>query len=417
MGGGGRAGLSLKSLRTFSSFKNRNFRLYYGAVMGQQACMNMQIVARALLIYRLTGSPAMLGVMSLANALPLIFFSLFGGVIADRVQKKRVLIVGQTGSAVVSLVIALALQLGYLSADVPGSWWILIVSSIFQGTILGLMMPSRQSLIPEIVSRDQLMNAVALNNLNMNTLRLLAPALAGFLIDAYGFTVIYYTMTGLYLIAVVFVMPMSLMSTVSLGKKGVLLSIKEGFQYVRRETTIFLLLGFTLFTIILSMPCFLLMPIFADDILKVGATGMGILFSVSGGGAIVGSVVLASMPNKKRGAMLLVSGLIVGLTLVVFSFSTSWYLSLAFIALVGVSQTLLLTTGYSLLLHYTAADYMGRVMSIFTMQWGFMGFGTLLGGLLAEAVGVQWTVGGFAMVLVLVFILALPLTPRIRKLD
>lgn len=414
-GGGG--GLFLFNQRTFSSLKNPVYRLYYGGLLGQMASMNMQMLARSLLIWRLTGSAAILGVMALATALPLLFLSLFGGVIADRVQKKYVMIAGQASSAVVSLGIALALTLGYLSPEHAGSWWILIVASVLQGTILGLMMPSRQAILREIVSEEQLMNAVALNTLGMNTLRLLAPAAAGFLIDAFDFKAVYYAMTGMYLMAVVFITFIPPTGTMTVRGIGALASIREGLKYIRHERTILSILLFTLVAVILSMPYILLMPIFADDILKVGATGMGVLLSVSGIGAIVGSLTLASLPNKKRGTMLLVSSLILGLALVGFSLSSSWYLSLALIVFVGLGQTGRMTLGNTLLQYYTEDEYRGRVMSVYLMEFGLMSFGVFAAGLIAEAMGVQWAVGGFAIVLVFLSILALAFVPRLRKLD
>ncbi|MFC2006188.1 MFS transporter, partial [Chloroflexota bacterium] len=278
---GSRSRISLVNMRTFSSLKNPVFRLYYGAMLGQMASMNMQMLARSLLIYRLTGSAAILGGLSLAHALPMLCLSLFGGAIADRVQKKYVLLIGQASSAVISLGIALALTLGYLSAERTGSWWILVVASALQGTIMGLMMPSRQAIIREIVSGEQLMNAVSLNTLGMNTLRLLTPALTGFLIDAFDFKAVYFAMTGVYLVSVTFISFLPLTGKVAARGSSALADIKEGLQYIRHETTILFILGFTLFAVVLSMPYMFLMPIFTDDILKVGATGMGVLLSVS----------------------------------------------------------------------------------------------------------------------------------------
>ena len=131
--GGGRGGISLRSLKTFGSFKNPVYRLYYGSMVGQWSSMNMQMVARSLLIYRITGSGAILGGMALAHSIPLLLLSLLGGALADRLQKKYILLFGQVGSAVVSLGVALALTLGYLGPAHPGSWWILIVSAMVQG--------------------------------------------------------------------------------------------------------------------------------------------------------------------------------------------------------------------------------------------------------------------------------------------
>ncbi len=403
--------------QTFSSFKNRVYRLYYGALLGQMAAMHMQMIARSLLIYRLTGSPAILGAMSLAHAVPTLCLSLFGGVIADRVQKKSVMLWGQVGSVIVTLGVAIALHLGYLSTEISGSWWILVVASVFQGTIMALMMPSRQAILPEIVGDEQLMNAVSLNILGMNSMRLFAPALTGLLIDAYDFKAVYYVMSGMYIIAVAFVAFLPRTSTIAIRGQGALADIKEGLKYIRHQPTIILILAFTLIVVVLSMPYFIMMPIFTDDILKVGATGMGVLMSVSGIGAIVGSITLASLPNKKRGLILLVSSLITGLALVGFSFSTSWPLSLGMIIFVGLGSTGRMTLSNTLLQYYVEDAYRGRVMSIYMMEFGLTSFGAFVAGVMAESWGVQSVVGGFAILLVFLCILAVAFLPRIRKLD
>ena len=413
---GGMERTSLRE-RTFSSFKNPVYRFYYGGLLFQWFPMNMQMVARSLLIYRLTGSSAILGAITFAHAIPIILLSLFGGVIADRVQKKYVMIVGQVGSAVVSLGIALSLSMGYLSVERAGSWWILVVASVLQGIIMGLMMPSRQAMLPEIVSGEQLMNAVSLTTMGANALRLFAPALAGFLIAAFDFEAVYYVMTASYLmsgVCVAFVPTTSMMTT---RVSNVLADIKGGLHYIRHETTILLILVFTLLIVVLSMPYMHLMAIFADDILKVGSTGLGWLMSFSGIGAIVGSTALASLPNKKRGAMLLVSAVIMGVALACFSFSNSLYLSLALMVVVGLGQTGRMTLGNTLLQYYVEDEYRGRVMSIYMMEFGLTSFGTFAAGVIAGFFGVQWAIGGFAAVLVFMAALALVFLPRLRKLD
>lgn len=407
----------MPSIKTFNSLKNPVFRLYYGGLVGQMAGMNMQMIARSLLVYRLTGSAAILGSMSLASALPMLLLSLFGGAIADRVQKKYILIIGQASSALVSLGVALALSFGYLSADKEGSWWILIVASVCQGSIMGLMMPARQAMVPEIVGEEQILNAMALNNFGMNIFRLLGPALAGLLIDIIGFDAVYYLMSGLYLVSLVFVLFIPPTSKIVKSGSSALVDIKEGLQYIRHETTILLVLGFTLLVILLTMPFMFLLPIFTDDILMVGATGLGILVSVSGVGALFSSLVLASLPNKKRGLMMLLGGIMVGIGVAAFALSSSWYLSVALIAFVGIGQTVYMTLGSTLIQQYVSPSYRGRVMSILMMNFGLTGVGTFFAGVLTEAVGVRWAVGGFASVLVSVALLAFALIPQIRKLD
>ena len=386
-------------------------------MLGQMGAMNMQMIARSFLIYKLTGSAAILGVMSLANALPMMFLSLYGGVMADRVQKKYILIVGQAGSALTSVMIAVALTMGYLADDKPSSIWILVVSSLLQGVIQGFMMPARQAIISEIVSQDQVMNAVALNNLGMNVLRIMAPAFAGILIDLWGYQVVFYFMTFLYLLATTLVIVMPLTGTTSIRGRGAFAEMKAGFAYIRRNPNLLLILLFTQIAVLFSMPYMNMLPVFAVDILKVGAKGGGVLMMFSGIGAIVGSLTLASLPDKKRGSMLLFSSLILGLALIGFSFSHSWGLSVAMIILVGLGQTGRMTLSNALLQTYTEEQYIGRVMSVYMMEFGLTSLSVVLAGFLAEGIGIQWAIGGLAIALVGFTLLVIAFSPRMRKLD
>lgn len=416
-GVGGGIGRIFGGRQTFRSFKNPVFRLYFVAMAGYMAPMNMQIIGRSLLVYRITGSAAILGVMSLAFAVPMVCLSLFGGVIADRMSKKNIIVAGTMGSALASLGIALALTLGYLSPESPGSWWILAVAAALQGIIVALMIPSRLAIIPDIVGKEELLNAVSLNSMEMNGLRMLAPALAGFLVESFGFGTLYYVMTGCYLTGAVIFSFMPRTGRAATPGPNALTHIKEGLNYIRHNTTILLILFFTVFAVVLTMPFYLLMPIFTEDILMVGAAGLGILMSVSGAGAIIGSLVLASLPNKKRGLMFLIGNLVMSLAVVGFSFSGLWHPSLALIAIVGLGDTARMTLGNTLLQYYTEEEYRGRVMSIFVMQFGLMGFGAFGAGLMTEVVGVQWAVGGLAAVLIPVTLLVIAFVPRLRRLD
>lgn len=405
-------------LRVLSSLKNSSYRLYFFGTLANFAAMSMQIVSSPLLIFRLTNSTALLGTMALVSAAPMIAISVFGGAFADRMQKKYILIAGLIGSAVVSLFIGLALSTGTLNRENADSWWILFVASAFQGVIMGLMMPALQAMIPEIVSRDQLMNAIALNTMGMNVLNLVAPGIAGFIIgDSSNFEAVYFTMAALYVCASTFILFIPARSQIIASGSKIMTDIQNGFRYIRKDSLILLILAFTLIVVVLSMPYQQFMPVFADDILKVGAPGLGLLMSVSGAGALIGSLVLAGLPNKKRGILLLCSGIIAGISLLVFSFSSYMTLSLVFIFFVGLAQTLRNTIGSALLQAYTQDVYMGRVMSILGMQWGFMSVCTFLVGILAQFVAIQWVLGGLAMLLCILSLLFLIFFPSIRKLD
>lgn len=419
---GNRKGLAaLRNLKTFGSFKNRIYRLYYGGMLGQMASMNMQQVAGGLLLERLTGSPAIVAAMSFANAIPMLTLSLFGGVIAERAQKKYVLLIGQICFAFTSLSVALALTTGLLSPTRHNSWMLLIISSALQGSVMGLAMPSRQAIINDIVSGEELMNAISLNFMGMNSLKLFAPALAGFLIglgDGNNFKAVYFTMTAMYLMAVgfFFFMPKAPVKTVAERPKATA-QIKEGVHYVWNHKTIRLVLLISFVTVILSMPYAMLMPFFADTILHVGARGMGIMMSIDGVGSIVASLILASLPNKRRGIIMMCAGVFLGIVLTGFAFSRHWPTSLILVTCVGMGNTVIMTMANTLIQYYVDDNYRGRVMSLFMMQFGLSSFGAFAAGLIGQAFGVQWGVGTFAMLLCVLAIVALIFIRRVRQLN
>jgi len=416
----GKKGLSRfypQNIRTFTSLKNPVFRLYYMGILGQRASMNMQLIARSLLVWRITGSGTILGLMQMFNALPILFLSLFGGILSDRIQKKYIILVGLVVSAAVSLSVALSLTFGYLSVDKADSWWILGVTSLLQGCVMGLMVPSRQAIIPEMVSDEDLMNAVSLDSLGMNVLRLTAPALTGFIIAGFDFAAVYYAMTAMYAIGAVFISFMPLTRRLVSGGNQALADIAGGFKYLKRNPTISILLIFTLFVVVLSMPYMALLPIFTDTILGVGASGMGVLVSISGFGAMVGALVFASLPNRKRGLMLISGCLILGLALIGFSFSDTWTASLILIIFVGLGQTARMTLGNTLIQYYVDDEYRGRVLSIYVMEFGLTSFGSAGAGVLSDAIGAPWALGSFAIALAVISFLTLLFVPRLRNLD
>ncbi len=404
-------------LKAFDSFKSPAYRLFYSYMLGNTVAMNMQTLARSLLVYRLTGSAVLLGVLSMANGLPLVLLSIFAGIIADRVQKKYILMIAGAVSMVVALSVALSLTLGYLSSDRAGSWWILLASALLDGTAHALDGAARNSIPAEIVGHEQVMNAVALNVTGQSVLRLAAPALAWFFIDTFGFQAIYYTMAGLNFWAVASVALMPLTSKITSDRRTILGDIKGVLIYIQQQRNILLILAFVLGATFLGTPYQCLLPIFTEDILKVGATGLGVLSSVSGIGAIVVGLVLASLPNKKRGIMLILTGIIVGLAVAGFSFSNSWHLSLVLVAFVGVGQTGRSTLSSSLLQYYTKDELRGRVISIWGIESGLQNFGGFFASLLVATIGIRWSVGGFALVLVLFSLLALAFVPRLRNLN
>jgi predicted MFS family arabinose efflux permease len=190
-----------------------------------------------------------------------------------------------------------------------------------------------------------------------------------------------------------------------------------GLRYIGRETIILLLVVFSICHIISGQPFQQFLPVFTEDILKVSASKLGLMMSVSGIGALIGSLVLASLPNRKRGLMLLLSGVIMGLPIIVFSFSHWWYLSLAVIPFIGLGPTMHSTLTATLVQSYVEPSYRGRMQSFVTMSMGLASLGSFLAGVLAEAIGVQWSIAGMAIFLTITSVMFLTLAPRLRKLE
>jgi MFS family permease len=399
------------------SLKNPTFRLYLPGALFQFSALSMQIITGPLLMYRLTESRALLGFIALLNAFPMILVSIFGGAVADRIQKKRIIIIGLAGSVIVSAGIAAALTTGVISKENTNSWMILAAGMLCMGGLMGFMMPALQALVAEIVDREELMNAVAFNTMGMNILTVAAPSIAGAIIDNISFAAVYYTMTGLYFGSIFFISLIPGGGLPAVKSSNVMLEIQKGFRYIRQNSLIMIVLLFSLVVTMLSMPYQQLLPIYTDDILKVSATDQGILMSTAGIGALIGSTTLTALPNKKRGLLLMSSGLIAGSALVVFSFSSIWGLSLATMVFIGLGQTLRMTISSTLLQAYAEAEYRGRVMSIFSMQWGLMSVITFFAGLISETAPVQWVLGSISMLLIALSLLTIIFVPSLRRLD
>ncbi len=414
-----RGGLSSYIHRTFASFSVTAFRWYYLSLIGFWSPMQMQMLARSLLIYDLTGSGTILGLMSLAGSIPMVVISLWGGVLADRLDKKAVLIWSQLGSGVLSALVGVLLTTGYLSKANPESWWVLVVSSAFQGTIFGLMMPSRAALMPDMVGYEKLMNAISLNNLGMNFFRIAAPAATGFIIAAWGYSAVYYAMAGLYLFSTIFLIPLPKFPGHFTQARSTLHEVADGVRYIRKETVIMMVLVFTLVTTILGQPFNILLPMFTENphLLGGGPSATGIVLAVSGVGAIVVSLFLAVMPNRRRGFVMLWMGLIVALSLVGFSFLNAWAPALIMAVFIGLGQTGQISIGSALAQYHVDPAYRGRVMSFMQLGFGLASLGTVFGGVLADTLGIQWSLGLLSIALAVFAVFFLVFGRQLRALD
>jgi len=281
------------------------------------------------------------------------------------------------------------------------------------GAIFSFNMPAQQAIIPELVGEESLMNAIALNSAAMNLTRIAAPALAGLLVGIIGVAGVYWIITACYIVSISGLLMVRVTSTMPVRPDAPMREdLVAGLRYVRHNPTMVTLLALAVIPILFAMPYQMLMPIFARQVLDVGASGYGWLMSMAGVGALAGSLGIASLGDfRRKGLLLLGFGLVFGTALVGFSFSGSFYLSLIILLVVGVGSTGYMALNNTLIQLNTPHEMRGRVMSLFMMTVGLMPLGTLPAGAVAEVVGVAPVVG-VGGAIVVVFMVAIALTQR-----
>ena len=413
------------AVRTFDSLSDPSFRWYFCSMLGWFASMNMQQLARGVIVYDMTGSYAALGMISLANAVPGLVLSLPGGLVADRMNLKHVVQAGQIANMGVSAVIAALMLSGLITYEY------LVASAVFQGAINAIMMPARQSMISEIVTGDRLMNAIALNSSGTNVMRLAGPPVGGVLLALMGAGWVYLAMASLYAIGAACLLPVrshpdaiasrqarqDARNSKSRSLKGMLGDLGEGCRYMLHDRVIFVVLGVSFMIVLLSQPYQMMLPGFAKDVLDASPSQLGFLMSLTGFGALSGSLVVASMTAKKRGLVLLSSSLIMGITMLAFSISTNIYITGVIVFAIGIGQSLRMSLSNVLIQTYTDSEYRGRVMSVYMMEFSLVAFGTFLVGILSNAVGVQVALACTAIGLIILAVTSVLFLPRMRRLD
>jgi len=400
-------------LSAFVSLKNRNFLYYWVGMLFSFNAMQMQVVARGWLVYTMTDSPLSLGLVSAGFGVPIVLFSLYGGAVADRVRKRNLLIFTRTCMALVSLVITLLIVTDTIEV------WHLVVSSVASGAIMSFYGPGRQAFVLELVGKDALLNAIAMNSMAMNICRIASPALAGVLLKVIGIPGVYWliTISGALVVVTLWMIPANEKITVR-PDTPLLKDVIEGLRYVKGNSVILILLLIGFIPILTAMPYQMLMPVFARTVFKAGETGLGFLMSAVGIGALCGSLIVASLGNfNRKGLIQFLAGGVFGLFLIAFGLSGSLRPAFVFLLFVGGGSSMFMTLTNTLIMTNTPEELVGRVMSISMMTFGMMPLGTLPAGAFAEAFGAPLTVmvgGG----LLLLFLFAIFITqPKVRHLE
>jgi MFS family permease len=383
---------------TLRALRHRNFQLFFSGQLISLIGTWMQTVAQSWLVYRMTGSALLLGSVGFASQFPVFLVAPFGGITADRVNRQRLVIATQIASMILAGILAALTLTGRIHV-----WHIFVLAGLL-GVVNAFDIPGRQSFLVDMVGKEDLMNAIALNSSMFNGARVIGPTIAGILVPLIGEGWCFAANSISYIAVIVGLLLMRVHCAPRASKQSPIEDMIEGFRWVNHTKVIRALLLLLGLVSLVGMPYTVLMPIFADKILHGGARGLGILMGATGVGALFGALTLAAKTGgvKGLGRWVVFACAGFGVSLFLFSFSRSFWLSVAFLLPAGYSMMLQMACSNTLVQTMVPDQLRGRVMSVYSMMFmGMAPFGAFFGGALAHRIGAPITVaaGGVACVI------------------
>jgi MFS family permease len=377
-------------INTFSAFKNRNYRLYFTGQSISLLGTWMQKTAVSWVVYSLTHSKFMLGVTLFATMFPSFIFSFIGGVVADRYNRYKVLLLTQVVSMVQALLLtALIFFKNY-------TVWEVIALSVVLGIINAFDVPARQSLVIDMVKdKKDLPNALALNSSMVNLSRLIGPGIAGLIIEKFGNDICFGLNALSFVAVIISLLLMKLPKYISKPRtKNVVAELREGFVYIKKTPAIFFVLSMLALISLFVLPFSTLIPVYAKDIFHGTASTFGVIDSFIGFGAFAGAIFLASLrPGRNLRKILAINTFVFGAGLVLFSHTTLYPLALFFVVISAFGMMSQITITNTLIQTTVNPAMRGRVISIYAMAFfGMQPLGGLLIGFISEHIGVKNTV-------------------------
>lgn len=398
--------------RVIRALRHRNFRLFWFGQIVSLTGTWMQTVAQSWLVYKLTNSPFMLGLVNVVGLLPVLPISLLAGVISDRFSRRNLIIVADLVLALQAFAIAALAWLNIIRV------WHVIILSFILGAAAALEQPARLAFVVDTVGKEDLTNAVALNTSVFNTARIIGPSIAGIIIAWMGEASAFFINGLTYLVVISALLAIRLPDIRLPKAKGqVAGSLYNGFRFVWGNHTIRTLMLIVAIASFFTMSFVALATVFAEDVLRSGSVGMGLLMTAVGIGALIGALFVANLGDGHRGKWLTWSNILGPAVLIAFCASRSLVLSMVLIALVAASSAVRQTLANSLIQITTPQEYQGRVMSIFNLLFNGMGrIGVISIGGLAEFTGIAIAVGLGAVVSLLLGLLIIWKAPQIYRL-
>jgi MFS family permease len=395
------------------ALRNRNFRLFWSGNFLSNIGTWMQNVAQGWLVLTLTNSAFWLGVVGFAGSIPFLLFSLFGGVIADRVNKRRLLLVTQT------IMMLLAFLLAGLAWFKIVTVWEVAAIAFCNGVAMSMNAPSYQALVPRLVQREDLTNAIALNSAQFNMSRILGPTLGGYAMVLLGVAGNFF-LNGLSFLAVLFALVRIRYPEEKRARRESLWSsLQGGFGYLRSERQMLVLVWMTASVSLFGLPFLTFIPYFAKVQLHAGESGLGWLLAASGFGAVLGALTVAVLGVlRHRGAVLTICGVLFFIAIIGFSFSRVFWISQCLAFVEGFNGILMISCFNVSIQHLSSDEMRGRIMSIYTTSFlGLPPLGSLLAGELSRHIDTGHALAFMASLAMVSFIGFYIFSKPLRELD
>ena len=373
----------------FSSLKVKNFRIYWFGMLVSLIGTWIQAVAQTWLVFELTNSALLLGVVGFLSTIPIFLLSLFGGVLADRMDKRNILIATQSAFMLLAFLLAALTQMKIIAP------WQIMVIAVLNGIVMAFDAPGRQAVVVELVGKEHLFNAIVLNSVAFNSSRIIGPALAGVLVAYIGMSGCFYINGISFLAVIIALLLIKINKNIAAQKNNTALrDLKDGLIFIKNNRLILVLITMVGIVSLFGASYVILMPIFANEVLKVGVKGLALLMSSCGFGALLGALLLARLGDfKYKGKFLIVSYMVFSASLILFSISKVYLLSLIALAFIGGSSVSAIALVNTILQSNVPHMLRGRVMSVFMLTFaGIMPFGNLLAGSIASVLGVSFTI-------------------------
>jgi MFS family permease len=392
---------------------HRDYRLLWLATLGTGAGWWMDTVTRGWLIYELTGSATQLGLVSATRALPFLAFGLVAGIAADRWNRVAQLQISQGVSLALNLLLAVLVATGSIAV------WHVYVTAFLMGISQAFMQPARQSMIPALVPRAELMNAVALSSGAFSITKSVGPALAGLLVASITLVGAYLVQAAVYLWALTNLTRLNVPEPPRTGaRKSMLEDLRAGLTYVRGDVAILTLLLLALIPAVLGQPYYFLLPMIAGSVLGAGPTGLGLLAAAPGIGSLLAIAALALVGDlARKGSWMIGGAILFGLSLMLFSQSQWLPLSFVLLIVVGIAQSGYNALNMTLLQKLTPDTYRGRVLSLLLLDRGMVPLGAASIGLLGDLWGPQQAILTMGSLCALVAAVVALRVPRLRTLE